>query len=64
MKDGEFGIRRQKKMQYLWFGGDGKQGEIRLLGEKLERLKEFKHLGSFVTEAAGLEREREVSCSI
>lgn len=46
----------RKKWQYLWFGGDGK-GEMRLLGEKLEKAKEFKYMGSFIIDIRGLERE-------
>lgn len=53
MEDGGLRISRQK-MQYLWFGGNCKEGEIRVSVQSLKRVKEFNCFDSFTMETGGL----------
>lgn len=56
IEDGGLRISR-KKTEYLWFGGESKDGEVYLQGEKLQRVRDFKYLGSFVSSEGGLDKE-------
>lgn len=56
MENGGLKISRQTA-QYLWFGRDGKEEEIRQLGESLDSVNDFRYLNIFVTETGELEVE-------
>ena len=45
------------KTEYLWMGGEGKQGEIKLGLDNIKRVAAFKYLGSNVMDDGGLDSE-------
>ena len=54
----EGGLRISRiKTEYMWFGGDGKPGSIKLGEQNLTRTGEFKYLGSYINEKGELDRE-------
>jgi glucose/arabinose dehydrogenase len=56
VEDGGLRISRTKT-EYMWFGGEGNTGDVKLLDQRLTKTGEFKYLGSYVTEKGELDRE-------
>ena len=45
------------KTEYLWMGGEGKQGDIKLGLDNIKRVSAFKYLGSNVMDDGGMDSE-------
>ena len=45
------------KTEYMWMGGEGKQGEVKLGSDNIKRVTSFKYLGSSVMEDGGMDTE-------